>query len=112
MAALPLSSNAEPAHAAETFRFARGADVPFTNNRAERDIRMGKVKQKVSGCFRTLRHAEAHCRIFSHLQAMGLQGYNPLAAIQIALNGNTAKKTRLIRGRGRVVTNRATAFRS
>ena len=77
-------------HEDEALRFAREPDVPFTNNRAERDIRMAKVKQKVSGCFRTLRHAEAHCRISSYLQSMALQGYNPLAAIQIALNGNAA----------------------
>lgn len=77
-------------HEAEALRFARDPDVPFTNNRAERDIRMAKVRQKVSGCFRTLRHAEAHCRISSYLQSMALQGYNPIAAIQIALNGNAA----------------------
>ena len=64
--------------------------MPFTNNRAERDIRMAKVRQKVSGCFRSLQHAEAHCRISSYLQSMAHQGYNPLAAIQIALNGNAA----------------------
>ncbi len=58
--------------------------------RAERDIRMAKVRQKVSGCFRTLRHAEAHCRISSYLQSMAYQGYNPLTAIQIALNGTAA----------------------
>jgi len=51
---------------------------------------MAKVRQKVSGCFRTLRHAEAYCRISSYLQSMAHQGYNPLAAIQIALNGNAA----------------------
>ncbi len=51
---------------------------------------MAKVKQKVSGCFRTLRHAEAHCRISSSLQSMAHQGYNPLTAIQIALNGTAA----------------------
>ena len=72
-------------------RFARDPDTPFTNNRAERDIRMAKVKQKISGCFRTLRHAQAHCRISSYLQSMASQGYNPLTAIQIALNGNAAK---------------------
>ena len=67
--------------------FARNPDVAFTNNRAERDLRMSKVKQKVSGCFRTRRYAEAYCRISSYLQSMANQGYNPLVAIQIALAG-------------------------
>ena len=62
-------------------------DVAFTNNRAERDLRMSKVKQKVSGCFRTRKYAEAYCRISSYLQSMANQGYNPLVAIQIALAG-------------------------
>ena len=62
----------------------------YRHSRAERDIRMAKVKQKVSGCFRTVRHAQAHCRISSYLQSMACQGYNPLTAIQIALNGNAA----------------------
>jgi transposase len=61
--------------------------VPFTNNRAERDLRMSKVKQKVSGCFRTRQYAEAYCRISSYLQTMANRGYNPLVAIQIALSG-------------------------
>ncbi len=52
---------------------------------------MVKVRQKVSGCFRALRHAEAYCRISSYLQSMAHQGYNPLAAIQIALNGNASR---------------------
>ena len=56
-------------------------------NRAERDLRMSKVKQKVSGCFRTRKYAEAYCRISSYLQSMANQGYNPLVAIQIALAG-------------------------
>ena len=77
-------------HEDEVLRFARDPDVPFTNNRAERDIRMAKVRQKVSGCFRSLRHAKAHCRISSYLQSMALQGWNPLTAIEIALNGNAA----------------------
>ena len=74
----------------EVLRFARDPDVPFTNNRAERDIRMAKVKQKISGCFRNTQYAAAYCRISSYLQSMANQGYNPLAAIQIALNGNAA----------------------
>ena len=72
-------------------RFVREPDVPFTNNRAERDLRMAKVKQKVSGCFRTTRHAAAYCRISSYLQSMAHQGYNPLTAVQIALKGAAAR---------------------
>ncbi len=64
-------------HEDEALRFARDPDVPFTNNRAERDIRMAKVRQKVSGCFRTLRHAQAYYRISSYLQSTAHQGYNP-----------------------------------
>ena len=48
---------------------------------------MSKVKQKVSGCFRTRRYADAYCRISSYLQSMANQGCTPLAAIQIALAG-------------------------
>jgi len=65
--------------------FARMPHVPFTNNRAERDLRMAKVKQKISGCFRSKQYAEAYCRISSYLQTMACQGINPLVAIQIAL---------------------------
>ena len=67
--------------------FAKRPEVPFTNNRAERDLRMGKVKQKVSGCFRQERFARAYCRISSYLQTMAYQGFNPLVAIQLALSG-------------------------
>lgn len=67
--------------------FAKKSDVSFTNNRAERDLRMSKVKQKVSGCFRTEIYAKAYCRISSYLQTMSSKGYNPLIAIQMALAG-------------------------
>ncbi|MBF0369757.1 MAG: transposase [Magnetococcales bacterium] len=67
--------------------FARDPHVAFTNNRAERDLRMAKVKQKISGCFRTEQYAHAYCRISSYLQTMSQQGVNPLIAIQIALAG-------------------------
>ena len=75
---------------AEVLRFAEDPDVSFTNNRAERDLRMSKVKQKVSGCFRTGTCAHAWRRISSYLQSAAAQGYNPLVAIQIALAGNAA----------------------
>jgi transposase len=67
--------------------FAKEPHVPFTNNRAERDLRMAKVKQKVSGCFRRRQYAQAYCRISSYLQTMANQGINPLVAIQMALVG-------------------------
>ena len=67
--------------------FAKLPHVPFTNNRAERDLRMSKVKQKVSGCFRTFFYAQAYCLISSYLQTMANRGYGPLVAIQMALSG-------------------------
>jgi len=73
--------------AKQVLLFAKLSHVPFTNNRAERDLRMSKVKQKVSGCFRTRKYAEAYCRISSYLQTMANQGYNPLVAIQMAFSG-------------------------
>ncbi|MGB9106366.1 MAG: IS66 family transposase [Terriglobales bacterium] len=74
-------------HEIAVLLFARDPNVPFTNNRAERDLRMSKVKQKVSGCFRKAEFAQAYCRISSYLQTMANQGYNPLVAIQMALSG-------------------------
>lgn len=70
--------------------FAKKSEVSFTNNRAERDLRMSKVKQKVSGCFRKEFYAQAYCRISSYLQTMATKGYNPLIAIQMALAGKFA----------------------
>ena len=72
----------------EILRFAMCRQVPFTNSRSERDIQMAKVRQKISGTFRNVTHAHAYCRISSYLQSITCQGYNSLAAIQIALNGN------------------------
>jgi len=48
---------------------------------------MAKVKQKVSGCFRSEIYAHAYCRISSYLQTMANNGVNPLIAIQMALAG-------------------------
>lgn len=74
-------------HETAVLLFAKESDVAFTNNRAERDLRMSKVKQKVSGCFRKREYAEAYCRTSSYLQTMANRGYNPLVAIQMALSG-------------------------
>jgi transposase len=70
--------------------FAQDSNVPFTNNRAERDLRMAKVKQKVSGCFRSELYAQAYCRISSYVQTMQNKGYNPLLAIQLAFAGQAS----------------------
>ena len=67
--------------------FASNPHVAFTNNRAERDLRMTKVKQKISGCFRTEKYAQAYCRISSYLQTMNNKGVNPLVAVSWALSG-------------------------
>lgn len=72
---------------ASVLLFSKLAHVPFTNNRAERDLRMTKVKQKVSGCFRTEKYAKAYCRISSYLQTMKNKDINPLIAINMALSG-------------------------
>jgi transposase-like protein len=77
-------------HEDAVLRFAHDPHVPFTNNRAEQDLRMAKVKQKVSGCFRSEIYAKAYCRISSYLQTMANKGINPLIAIQMALNGEIA----------------------
>ena len=74
-------------HESSVLLFARNKHVSFTNNRAERDLRMSKVKQKVSGCFRMEIYAKAYCRISSYLQTMANKGVNPLIAIQMALTG-------------------------
>lgn len=74
-------------HEASVLRFTKEPHVSFTNNRAERDLRMSKVKQKVSGCFRAEEYAKAYCRISSFLQTMANKGYNPLIAVQLALAG-------------------------
>ena len=68
--------------------FASNPHVAFTNNRAERDLRMAKVKQKVSGCFRSEQYAHAYCRISSYLQTKANQGVNPLIAIQSAFQND------------------------
>jgi transposase len=53
-------------HEESVLAFALVEGVPFTNNQAERDLRPAKVKQKVSGCFRTQKGA----RIYARLQAV------------------------------------------
>ena len=71
----------------EVLRFMRDLTVPFTNNLAERAIRMPKVKQRISGCFRTLIGAENFCVIRSYLDTARKQGFGMLHAMQAAFAG-------------------------
>ena len=70
---------------AETLRFLKNPDIPFTNNQAEQDLRMMKVKQKVSGGFRTDEGARTFAITRSFISTMRKQGENVFLAIQKAM---------------------------
>jgi transposase len=62
-------------------RFMKEVNVPFTNNQAEQDIRMVKVQQKVSGCFRSMNGARYFCRIRGFLLTNNKRGTSPYDAL-------------------------------
>ena len=74
----------------DVLRFLSEPDVPFTNNQAERDLRMMKCKQKVSGGFPAFDFAVAFANIRSFLSTASKQGFNLLEVITAALQDDVS----------------------
>jgi transposase len=74
--------------AEQVLAFLDDLSIPFTNNLAERDLRMIKVQQKISGTFRSPGGATAFCAIRSYLSTMRKQGRSLLAAMAAVFEGS------------------------
>jgi transposase len=75
-------------YADDVWRFMTDAGVPFTNNLGEQAVRMPKVKQKVSGGFRTAGGLETFCTIRSYLATLHKQGMNLFTALTLTFQGS------------------------
>ena len=69
-------------------RFATDFRVPFDNNQAERDIRMAKLQQKISGGWRTLAGAQRFCRLRSYVATARKQQVGVLPALRRVFEGD------------------------
>ena len=71
----------------DVLRFMENADVPFTNNEAENVIRMTKVHQKISGCFRSMDGAKIFCRVRGYLSTCRKQDMTAAQAMTLVFEG-------------------------
>ncbi len=71
----------------DALRFMDIQRVPFSNNLGESDIRMTKVQQKISGCFRSMDGAQIFCRVRSYLSTCRKQGVKSSQALDLLFNG-------------------------
>jgi len=71
----------------DVLRFMIVAEVPFTNNQGENDLRMTKVQQKISGCFRSMQGAKFFCRIRSYLSTCRKHGISATEALSLLFEG-------------------------
>jgi transposase len=71
----------------DVLRFLDNKKVPFTNNLGENDIRMTKVQQKISGCFRSMDGAKIFCRVRSYLSTCRKHGVNTSKALDLLFQG-------------------------